>query len=242
MSKTAGIIVIGNEILSGKIRDENSPYLAGELRALGVNLRSIEIISDNVEAIAEHVASCSKSCDLVFTSGGVGPTHDDVTMQGVARGLGLKTIQSQQMAGLLRDRCGIRENDAVSKMAELPEGAELIDEGEMLFPLVRVKNVYVFPGVPEYLRDKFEAIKERFRGEAFILRKVFVSREEFCIAHIIDRAAEAYPDVLMGSYPKIKDPDYKVLITLEHTDPERLNSALEELVRKLPADSVVRTE
>ncbi len=242
MTKTAALIVIGNEILSGKIRDENSPYLAVELRALGVNLRSIEIVSDNIAAIAERVASCSKNCDFVFTSGGVGPTHDDVTMQGVARGLGLGTAQSHQMAELLRDTCGIRESDAISKMCELPEGAELIDEGEMLFPLVRVKNVYVFPGVPEYLKDKFEAIKERFRGEPFLLKKVFVNREEFCIAYIIDSVALEFPDVLMGSYPKINEPDYKVLVTLEDTDLARLEKATKRLVDELPEGSVVRTE
>ncbi len=242
MTKTAAIIIIGNEILSGKIRDENSPYLAVELRSLGVNLRSIEIISDNVESIAERIASCSKNHDLVFTSGGVGPTHDDVTMQGVARGLGLQTAQSHQMAELLRNTCGIRENDAISKMSEIPEGAELISEGEMFFPLVRVKNVYVFPGVPEYLQDKFEAVKERFRGEPFLLRKVFVNREEFCIAHIIDHVAEEFPDVLMGSYPKINDPGHKVLITLEDTDAKRLEKATKRLADELPADSVVRTE
>ncbi len=242
MAKTAAIIVIGNEVLSGKIRDENSPYLAVELRALGVNLRSIEIISDNVAAIAERVSSCSKSYDIVLTSGGVGPTHDDVTMQGVARGLGLGTVQSQQMAELLRNTCRIRENDAISKMSELPEGAELIADGDMFFPLVRVKNVYVFPGVPEYLKDKFEAVKERFRGEPFILRKVFVSREEFCIAYIIDRVAVEFPEVLMGSYPKINEPDFKVMVTLENTDAVRLEKALDRLVNDLPEGSVVRTE
>ncbi|MCK4910011.1 MAG: competence/damage-inducible protein A [Thermodesulfovibrionales bacterium] len=242
MAKTAAIIIIGNEILSGKIRDGNSPYLAGELRALGVNLRSIEIISDNVEAIAERIASCSKAHDIVFTSGGVGPTHDDVTMQGVARGLGLGTVQSQQMAELLRDTCRIRESDAISKMSEIPEGAELIAEGDMFFPLVRVKNVYVFPGVPEYLKDKFEAVKERFREKPFILKKVFVNREEFCIAHIIDHVAVEFPDVIMGSYPKIKEPDYKVMVTLEDTDSKRLEKATKRLVDELPEGSVVRTE
>ncbi len=242
MAKTAAIIVIGNEILSGKIRDTNSPYLASELRALGVNLRVIEIIADNVESIARSVAECSKSHDIVFTSGGVGPTHDDVTMRGVALGLGKKTIQSQKMAELLRDTCRIRESDAVSKMSELPEDAELIAEGEMFFPLVRVENVYVFPGVPEYLREKFEAVKERFRGEPFLLRKVFVNKEEFCIAHIIDRTAAEHPHVLMGSYPKLREPDHQVLITLEDTDSKRLTAAFEMLINELPADCVVRTE
>lgn len=242
MAKTAGIIIIGNEILSGKTRDDNSVYLALELRALGVDLRLIEIVPDNIEVIAARVAESSKAFDYVFTSGGVGPTHDDVTVQGVARALGLSTVANEQMAELLRETCGIRSNDAISKMCELPKGAELIADEDMLFPLIRVANVYVFPGVPEYLKLKFEAVKERFRGEAFLLRRIFVNEEEFCIAHIIDRIDEAFPDVLIGSYPKLNEPDHKVVITLEDTDAVRLEQAFNQLAASLPSGSVIKAE
>jgi molybdenum cofactor synthesis domain-containing protein len=242
MAKTAAILIIGNEILSGKIRDENSPYLAEELRALGVDLRLIEVIPDEVGLIASRVAECSKNFDLVFTSGGVGPTHDDVTMQGVAQGLGIKTVRNEKMASLLEDVCSISEGEAVKRMSALPEGAELIADGDLRFPLVRADNVYIFPGVPEFLKSKFEAVKERFRGQAFALKRVYVDQEEFCIAHIIDRVAVEFKEVMIGSYPKLNEPDHKVVITLENTDTERLEEAVRKLISELPADSVVRTE
>jgi molybdenum cofactor synthesis domain-containing protein len=242
MARTAAILIIGNEILSGKIKDENSPHLARELRALGVDLRSIEVVPDDVGLISDRVSAFSRAYDFVFTSGGVGPTHDDVTMRGVARALGLGTVVNEKMAEFLTEKCGVGGQEAVMKMAEVPEGAELIEVEDMRFPPVRVKNVYVFPGVPEYLRQKFEAIKERFRGEPFRLRRVFVNEEEFCIARHVDRVDEAFPEVMIGSYPKLNESDHKVVLTLEATDKKMLDKAVEMLVDCLPAESVVRTE
>lgn len=242
MAKTAAILIIGNEILSGKVQDENSPWLARELRSLGVDLRSIEVVPDEVGLISEKVSSFAGAYDFVFTSGGVGPTHDDVTMQGVARAFGLRTVVNERMAEFLTSKCGVEGESAVMKMAEVPEGAELMEFEDMRFPPVRVRNVYIFPGVPEYLRKKFDAIKERFRGEPFSIRRVFVNEEEFCIAHLIDRVDEAFPEVMIGSYPKLGETDHKVVLTFEGTDPAMLEKAVGMLLESLPAGSVVRTE
>ncbi len=126
MDRTAGIIVIGNEILSGKVVDTNSPFLARELRGLGVTLLRILTIPDDVETIAAAVREFHTSFDVVFTSGGVGPTHDDVTMEGVARGLGRRVIRHPAIEGRLREYLKDKVNAARLKMAEVPEGSELI--------------------------------------------------------------------------------------------------------------------
>jgi molybdenum cofactor synthesis domain-containing protein len=242
MPRTAGIIVIGNEILSGRVRDANSHYLASELRALGVDLRRIAVVPDEAEAIAGEVAGCSSRYDFVFTAGGVGPTHDDVTMEGVARGLGLGTAVNPALAEIIRERCGIEANDSAMKMAELPEGAEIIEVEGLRFPPVVVKNVYVFPGIPEYLRKKFSALRERFRAVPYALRKVYVDEEECYIAPLLDAVVEEFGDVHIGSYPVVDVPGYRVVVTLESTDDGTLGRAYEKLLALLPEEAVVRSE
>src|SRR5207249_12157418 len=145
MAKTAGIVLIGNEIRSGKVVDANASYLCRELRALGVDVRRICAIPDEVELIAAEVAAQSRDFDVVFTSGGVGPTHDDVTIEGVARALGVAVVRHPQLAGLLRQYYGERLNEAHLKMAEVPEGAELVGAESLRFPTIVMRNVYILP-------------------------------------------------------------------------------------------------
>src|SRR5881227_2386860 len=123
MPKTAGIILVGNEILSGKTVDANAAYLCRELRELGVEVRRIAVIPDEVALIAEEVAAFSKAFDLVFTSGGVGPTHDDVTIEGVARAMGVGVVRHPLLVAALEGHDRDRLNDAHRKMTETPEGA-----------------------------------------------------------------------------------------------------------------------
>jgi molybdenum cofactor synthesis domain-containing protein len=242
MPRTAGIIIIGNEILSGRIQDANSSYLASELRALGVDVRRISVIPDEVDAIAEEVSAFSRRFDLVFTAGGVGPTHDDVTMQGIARGFGLGTVVNGKLAEIIRERCGIEANDSAMKMAEVPEGAEVIEVEGLRFPPVVIRNVHVFPGIPEFLRNKFSALRERFRSEPYMLKKVFVNEEECYIAGQLDALAGEFGGVIVGSYPKVNEPGYKVVVTLESTDPGALSRAYQRLMALLPRGTVVRSE
>jgi len=240
--ETAAIIIIGNEILSGKTEDTNSRYLACELRGLGVDVRRIVVIPDDVEAIAREVAAASAGHTHVFTAGGVGPTHDDVTMEGIARAFGLGTVTSERILEVIRQRCGGAVNRASAKMAQVPEGAEVLELEGIRFPPVVVRNVFVFPGIPEFLRQKFSAIKERFRSEPFVLRKVFINEEECYIAPFLDEVNAEFPDVEVGSYPKVENPEYKVVVTLESTDAGSLARACERLLSLLPGGKVVRTE
>ena len=133
---TAGILVIGNEILSGKVVDTNSPFLCQELRELGVDVERIVTIPDLVDVIAENVRAMSEAYDFVFTSGGIGPTHDDLTIDGIAAAFGREVEQSDSIVERLRRARGGEPNESELKMAQIPAGASLLDSGDLWFPLV----------------------------------------------------------------------------------------------------------
>jgi len=240
MPKTAGIILVGNEILSGKIVDANASYLCHELRALGVEVRRITVIPDEVDLIATEVARFGADYDVVFTSGGVGPTHDDVTIEGVARASGVPVIRHPALVALLRGHYGDALTDAHLKMAEVPDGAELLVDESVRFPTILMRNVYILPGVPEIFRRKFDAIRERFRDQPIFLKNVFVRIGEGTLADHLNALLRDYPELLLGSYPEFSNPEYKVKVTLESRDGAFLEHALAEFLKRLPADCIVR--
>ncbi|HXU88302.1 MAG TPA: molybdopterin-binding protein [Methylomirabilota bacterium] len=240
MPKTAGIILIGNEILSGKIRDENAAYLCRELRALGVDVRRIAVIPDEVGLIADEVATFTKAFDLVFTSGGVGPTHDDVTIEGVARAMAVPVVRHPELVALLERYYRGKVTEAALRMAEIPGGAELLTGGTLRFPTILMRNVYVLPGVPEIFRQKFEALRERFRDQPIHLKNVFVRIGEGSLAEYLNRLLESFPLLQLGSYPEFSNPEYQVKVTLESRDRGYLEQALGELLARLPSDAVVK--
>jgi len=239
---TAGILIIGNEILSGKVTDTNSPYLCRELRTLGVDVERILTIPDDVHVIAREVRALSDAYDFVFTSGGIGPTHDDLTMDGVALAFGRKTERSESIAERIGRAQGQPPNESQLKMALVPEDALLIDAGDLWFPVVVVENVYVLPGIPELLRKKFESVRERFRGVPVLLKRVFVKRRESDIAAELNALLDEFPELMLGSYPKIGEESFHVLLTLESRDAGYLQRALDALLLRLPLDSIHRVE
>lgn len=239
---SAGILVIGNEILSGKVVDTNSPYLCRELRALGVDVGRIVTIPDAVEIIAAEVRGMSAAYDFTFTSGGVGPTHDDLTLDGVAAAFERPLELVPRVAERIARAQGRPPNESQLKMARMPAGAVLLDAGDLWFPVVVVENVYVFPGIPELLRKKFEAIRERFRGVPFLLKRVYVRRRESDIAAALNGLLAAFPELLLGSYPRIGEEAFQVMVTLESRDPGYLKRALDELLTELPADAIHKVE
>lgn len=241
-AKTAAIIIIGNEILSGKVRDTNSHYLSSELRALGVDVRRVAVIPDDIRIIAGEVLSASETYDYVFTSGGIGPTHDDMTISAIADAFGVGTVRDEGLLALIMSRCGSRTPDDTSlKMAEVPEGSELISTEHGRFPVVVIKNVYIFPGVPGFLKKKFAMIKDRFRSGVFYLRKIYLNEEECFVAGTLEEAAEKHPDVLIGSYPNVDSNDYKVLVTLESRSETSLAKAFDQLTETLRREIVIKT-
>lgn len=242
MSKTAGIVIIGNEVLSGKTRDTNSYFFCAELRRLGVEVQKISTIQDEIEIIGREVAEFSKRFDYVFTSGGVGPTHDDVTIDGVAHGFGLKVVRHPDIERRMRQRFGDQVNDARLRMANVPEGATLLATEAPFAAIVKIRNVYIFPGIPKILEERFHAIKEMFRDAPYYLKNVYVRYGEGVIATILNDLLVKFPELMLGSYPVLDLPDYKVKVTLESKDSNYLDQALQALVAALPADAVQRID
>ena len=241
-NKTAAVIVIGNEILSGKVMDTNAAFLTTELRELGVSLRRILVIPDDLDEIADAIRTCRTTYDVIFTSGGVGPTHDDMTMEGVARGLGCAVIRHPLIAEKIREYSGGHIDDTRLKMADVPDGAELIFGGQLNFPSVRVQNIFILPGIPELFRDKFTAIKSRFKVDPYFLRVVYTRAVESTLAMYLNDTLVSFPAVEIGSYPTLNNPDYQVRVTIESKDEAYVNRAFDDLVARLPPEMVVRTE
>jgi molybdenum cofactor synthesis domain-containing protein len=241
MAKTAGLVIIGNEILSGKVQDVNATFLLRELRLLGVDVKKVSVIPDEIDTIAIEVAIFARQFDIVFTSGGVGPTHDDVTIEGIAKAFRRRVIRHPELEHLLRSRYANDLNEARLKLTEVPEGAVLIREDGLWLPAVTLENVYIFPGIPDLLRQKFESIKERFRESPYFLRKVYVKESEGNIAACLHDLLREFSELMLGSYPDLHNPAYKVLLTLESKDETYLQTALERLLTLLPQGSVHQT-
>jgi len=242
-TSTAGILIIGNEILSGKFPDENAPFLLKELRVQGVDVERVHTIPDEIDIIADEVARFASDFTYVITTGGVGPTHDDVTLDGVAQAFGEKLVRHQQMEQMLRQAMRDREpNASLLKMCDLPESAELLTSPDLWFPLVRVRNAYVFPGVPRLLKMKFESSRDLFIGRPVSLRRVFLRCSEHDVAQHLHDLLEAFPDVMIGSYPRVDETEFRTLLTLESRDVDYLGRAVDSLLEKIPADDLVRVE
>lgn len=239
-TKSAAIVVIGNEILSGKVVDSNSVFAAKELRSIGVSLERIIVIPDDVEVIATVVGRYRSRYDVVFTSGGVGPTHDDVTMLGVARGLGVGISHHPEVVDALRQFGEL--TPAHLKMAEVPQGAEAIFAGVIRFPVIRVENVYVLPGIPEIFCEKFVALKELFLDAPYFLRTIYLRDIETAIAPQLNNTLSAFPALQLGSYPTLGNHEYRVRVTLESKNRDYVERALEHLISQLSPAAIVRVE
>ena len=226
---TAAVIIIGHEILTGKFRDENGPYLIDRLRAIGCDLRHLATIEDDVGDIATEVRRCADRYDFVLTTGGVGPTHDDVTLEGIAAAFGVPLVRREELVALMR-RWDLPENESTLRMATVPEGTTLVAATGLTLPVVVVRNVWVFPGVPRLLREKFEAVADHFAGETVKLARVYTDEHESAIAERLTALARRHPAVEIGSYPRFGEGAYRVILTLESRDEAALARARDELV------------
>jgi molybdenum cofactor synthesis domain-containing protein len=242
MDNTASILIIGNEILSGKTEDTNSPYLCRELRHLGVDVQRITVLPDLEERIAEEVAKDSKQYTWVFTSGGVGPTHDDVTIKGIAQALSRRLFFHPALEQCLQEFYGHCLNEAQRKLAQVPEGAQLIFCKDMKIPVLTVENIHILPGVPEIMQKKFCAIKSRFQSLPFILRRIYIKGYEEEIAHHLHGVLQEFPKLLLGSYPYLHQKEYQVILTLESKDAVYLEASYHYLMNLLPPQFIFKTE
>ena len=250
-TKTAGIIIIGDEILKGHTRDTNSAFLLSKLWSLGVRVEKVSTIPDEVKSIAEEIQQFSAKYDIVITSGGIGPTHDDVTISGIAQGIGEELENNEQMKNILEKLCASEEtivNESILKMAMLPKSMLLRfpnDAGKndkVLFPLMNVRNIYIFPGIPEYLERSFLKFSYLFHvpESTFFLYKLYISVDESQIADALTEVDRNFTeDLHLGSYPFVNEKNYKVKVTLESGSEETIEKAYELLIQRLPTGSVL---
>ena len=240
--RTCAMVVVGNEILSGKVQDSNAYFAARELRKLGVALQRIAVVPDDIPSIAIEVAHCARTFDFVLTSGGVGPTHDDITIEAVASAFGRKVVIDAELRRIVERHFTGGLNAAGLKMAEVPEGAVLIAAGDVRFPTVQLENVYILPGIPQIFETKFAALAGRFATDPYYIRAIYLNASEGLIAEHLNNCLKRYPQLLLGSYPRIGNAEYRVKLTLESKDHDYLASAFDCLMGLLPVEVVVKTE
>ncbi len=225
----ARLVIIGDEILTGKVVDANGPWLLGRLRRIGVRCAGMVVVPDQVPAIADAVRRAAGAADVVFTTGGVGPTHDDCTMKGVAAAFDVPLEAHPKLLELI-DGWG-EPTPARRRMAMLPAGAEVVPGHR--FPQVRFRNVWILPGVPELMRRKFDAIAGDLVGTPPACAAIRTMQRESEIAEHLEATCAAFPDVAIGSYPRWDDPECRVLITLEALDADSVRKALDDLAGRL---------
>jgi len=235
---TAAMIVIGDEILSGRTRDSNMYYLAGELTKAGIDLCEVRVVSDDAPAIVAAVKALSAAYSHVFTSGGIGPTHDDITADCIAAAFG-RTIDVRDDARALLQahyaRTGAELNTARLRMARIPEGATLIDNPVSVAPGFIVENVYVMAGVPAVFQTMVASVLPTLTGGKPLLSQTLrIQRGEGDIAGPLGELAARYPDLSIGSYPYQMNGVYGANIVIRGQDGSRVDAAMAELSTFFP--------
>ena len=230
---TAAMLVIGDEILSGRTRDANMHYLAGQLTERGIDLKEVRVVSDDAGAIIAAVKALSAGHDHVFTSGGIGPTHDDITADCIAAAFGAHIDVRADARALLQahyDRSGQELNEARLRMARIPDGATLIDNPVSTAPGFSLGNVHVMAGVPSVFKAMVASILPSLTGGAPLLsRTLQLFKGEGDLAGPLGVFAQDYPDLSVGSYPFQKDGIYGSNIVVRGSDAVALDLAMAEL-------------
>lgn len=236
---TAAMLVIGDEILSGRTRDANMYHLAGQLTEAGIDLKEVRVVSDDRAAIIAAVQALSAAYDTVITSGGIGPTHDDITADCIAAAFDVPIDVRDDARALLAAhyaKTGAELNTARLRMARIPEGATLIDNPVSVAPGFTIGNVHVMAGVPSVFQAMVATVLPTLTGGApLVSRTLRIDRGEGDIAGPLGELAAAYPDLSIGSYPFQKDGKFGANIVIRGTDAEMVDAALAALAAEFPA-------
>ena len=234
---TAAMIVIGNEILSGRTKDANVNYVARQLTALGIQLREVRVVVDDEAAIAGAVNDLRAQYRYVITTGGIGPTHDDITCEAVAKAFGRKYILNPEARQVLEeyyDGSGRELNEARLRMAHSPEGAALIENPVSRAPGFQVENVYILAGIPAVMRGMFERLAPTLEGGQKVLaREISVLLGEGDVARGLGALQERYDMLEVGSYPFVRDGQFGTTLVLRGTDGDKIELAAQELMALL---------
>jgi len=223
---TAAILVIGDEILSGRTKDKNIGLIADQLTAIGIRLREVRVVADEVDAIVAAVNELRTRYDFLFTTGGIGPTHDDITADSMAAAFAVPIDIDPRAVAIMQpyyESRGLELTPARLRMARIPEGATLIHNPVSSAPAFMLGNVVVMAGVPWIMEGMLaEATKLLPTGRPMLSETIPVDRPESEIAELLSAHQAAHPDVRMGSYPQVRDGRYMTELVLRSTDPERL--------------------
>jgi molybdenum cofactor synthesis domain-containing protein len=241
--KTAAMLVIGNELLTGKVREANIVVLARSLRRLGIALQRVVMVLDNVDTIAREVRVLSETHDWLFTSGGVGPTHDDVTIEAIAKAFGVAVVTSPEMKSMLEAHYQERLTPGHLRMALIPEGGALETTSQVPWPTIRVANTWVMPGVPEVFEMKIPVIEAKIGADRpFVSHAVYTQMDEGDLKPLLDRVVLAFPNIEVGSYPKWHDPTYRTKLTFDGLDAALVAGARDAFIASLPPGEPQRVE
>ena len=239
----SALIIIGNEILSGRTQDANLNYLAKQLTALGIQLSEVRAIRDDMEEIVSSVNSLRKRYDYVFTTGGIGPTHDDITCESIAKAFGRKYVLNLKAKKILEDYydgSSNKLNEARLRMAHTPEGALLVDNPISKAPGFIVENVIVLAGIPAVMRAMFESVAPTLRtGRRILSKSISVMTGEGDIASVVTDIQLKWDSVEIGSYPFVKDGNYGTSLVLRSSNIKILELAYEELLQNMDQISVL---
>jgi molybdenum cofactor synthesis domain-containing protein len=243
MARSAAALIIGNEILTGKIQETNMRDLASELFTLGIAFEHAVICRDDVDIIARHLSELRAQYDLVFTTGGVGPTHDDVTHKAVAKAFGRPIVRSPELAELITGLLADRVTEGHLQMADIPDGATLLQSEDVRWPTVIMQNVFVLPGLPKVFRLKLPALCKYLKGDEtpFLSRALYTLCDEGELAAVLTELDNRHEDVSIGSYP-VTDRPYRVKLTVDGRDRERIDDVVAALREAIPREKLVEAE
>ena len=236
---TACLVIIGDEILSGRTQDANLAYLAKWLNVQGIRLKQVRVVADDMVAIAEAINAVRGSHDYVFTTGGIGPTHDDITVDAIAAAVGVTVVVHPQAEAILRAYYGDKLNDARLRMARVPEGAELIDNLRTGAPGIRWQNIFIMAGVPVITQGMLAALDGKLPGGQPVLsRTVGAWTVESRVAATLAAVEKAHPGTQIGSYPFWREGKTGANFVIRATDTALLDDSASDLIAALAAEGL----
>ncbi len=240
---TAALVIIGDEILSGRTQDANLAYLARWLNIQGIRLKEARVVADDEAAIGAAVTACLAAHDYVFTTGGIGPTHDDITVDAIAAALGRKVVHHPDAVDILTKYYGDRITEARLRMARVPEGADLIPNPETGAPGIRLDRLFIMAGVPKITQGMLRGLDGKLAGgRPVVSRAVGAWTQESRVADLLARIQKEHDGVQVGSYPFWREGKGGANFVLRSVDDTRLAAAVDALRAALEADGITAQE
>jgi len=239
--KRVSLIIIGDEILDGSVQDTNSAFLARRIAEVGSQVTRITVLADDPQIVAPELIAAAKANDFVITSGGIGPTPDDRTYEAFAAAFGVPLLPHPFLEEVVERRFEAAERPWAMRMASPPEGAELVTGGRFAWPLVRFRNLFILPGVPSILEDKFALIEPYLSAEAFYTGYIKVRARESALARDMAALIDEFPAVRVGSYP-VLEPVPHVRLVVRSKDPQLASTVLDRLETLFAADAKIEVQ